>query len=127
MILFRIKQKEEKCQGRVMIKTCPTRWRVLPLEEITHVKGNGKESRFFTVRGKSYRSHGGLGEIYSELQNCGFWRSHRSYLVNLDRIEQMVRRSASSWELVMEGKATMRVPVGDGYSVKAMRQVFRTD
>ena len=38
---------------------------------------------------RDYTSNSGMDEVEAELQDCGFYRSHRSYLVNLERVRKI--------------------------------------
>lgn len=38
---------------------------------------------------RDYTSNSGMDEVEAELKDCGFYRSHRSYLVNLERVHKI--------------------------------------
>lgn len=38
---------------------------------------------------RDYTSNRGIDEVEAELQNCGFFRCHKSYLVNLERVRKI--------------------------------------
>lgn len=40
---------------------------------------------------RDYTSNSGIDEVEAELQDCGFYRCHRSYLVNLERVRKIDR------------------------------------
>lgn len=43
---------------------------------------------------RDYTSNRGIDEVETELQDCGFFRCHKSYLVNLERVRKIDRINA---------------------------------
>lgn len=43
---------------------------------------------------RDYTSNRGMDEVETELQDCGFFRCHKSYLVNLERVRKIDRINA---------------------------------
>jgi len=62
-----------------------------------------------TVEGQSnYRT---IEELQSSLDPETFWRVHRSYLVNINRIREVIPWFKSSYQLKMEDKKQTEIPV----------------
>ncbi|MDZ5781925.1 LytTR family transcriptional regulator DNA-binding domain-containing protein [Marinococcus luteus] len=52
-----------------------------------------------------------MNELEAKLTNFGFFRSHRSYLVNLQRVSELVSYSKNSYTLVLKGNANLKLPL----------------
>src|SRR5262249_49284032 len=50
-------------------------------------------------------------ELQSNLDPARFWRVHRSYLININRIKEVVPWFKSSYQLKMEDKRQTEIPV----------------
>ena len=108
----RSEREEEGSRDRIMIKLSPGTWKALSLAEVVYVKAERAESRFYTADGKSYRCGRPLHDLCSELRPHGFRRCHRTYLVNLDYVEFVVRRGSRGLEAILKVQGDVRVPVG---------------
>jgi two-component system LytT family response regulator/two-component system response regulator LytT len=74
------------------------------------------------VEGQSnYRT---IEELQSKLDPTTFWRVHRSYLVNINRIKEVVPWFKSSYQLRMSDKKQTEVPVSRAQT-KRLRELFR--
>ena len=98
-------------KGRVMILMGPVRWKALKLSDITHVEAKNAESRFHTADGDCYRSHRSLADVESVLESHGFRRCHRSFLINLDYIDEVVRRGARNKDIILKVEGDVRIPL----------------
>ncbi len=62
-----------------------------------------------TLEGQSnYRT---IEELQSNLDPDNFWRVHRSYLVNINKIKEVIPWFKSSYQLKMDDKKQTEVPV----------------
>ncbi len=57
-------------------------------------------------------------ELQSNLDSKTFWRVHRSYLVNINRIKEVVPWFKSSYQLKMEDRRETEIPVSRGQTRK---------
>ncbi len=74
------------------------------------------------VEGSSnYRT---LEELFDGLQSESFWRSHRSYLVNIHHIKEVVPWFKSSFMLKMNDKKQSEIPVSR-QQTKRLRELFK--
>lgn len=64
-----------------------------------------------------------LEELLESLDNNLFWRAHRSYLVNINRIREVVPWFKSSYQLRMDDKKQTEIPVSRAQT-KRLRELF---
>jgi len=64
-----------------------------------------------------------LEELLSSLDPNSFWRAHRSYLVNINRIKEVVPWFKSSYQLRMDDKKQTEIPVSRAQT-KRLRELF---
>jgi two-component system LytT family response regulator/two-component system response regulator LytT len=65
-----------------------------------------------------------LEELLDSLEPNLFWRAHRSYLVNINRIREVVPWFKSSYQLRMDDKKQSEIPVSRAQT-KRLRELFR--
>ena len=64
-----------------------------------------------------------LEELLDSLDQSLFWRAHRSYLVNINRIKEVVPWFKSSYQIRMDDKKQTEVPVSRAQT-KRLRELF---
>ncbi len=64
-----------------------------------------------------------LEELMDNLDPAVFWRTHRSYLVNINRIKEVVPWFKSSYQLRMDDKKQTEIPVSRAQT-KRLRELF---
>ncbi len=64
-----------------------------------------------------------LEELLDSLDPNSFWRAHRSYLVNINRIKEVVPWFKSSYQLRMDDKKQTEIPVSRAQT-KRLRELF---
>ena len=64
-----------------------------------------------------------LEELMDSLDEALFWRTHRSYLVNINRIKEVVPWFKSSYQLRMDDKKQTEIPVSRAQT-KRLRELF---
>lgn len=64
-----------------------------------------------------------LEELLTSLDTNLFWRAHRSYLVNINRIREVVPWFKSSYQLRMDDKRQTEIPVSRAQT-KRLRELF---
>lgn len=65
-----------------------------------------------------------LEEFSDSLDPALFWRAHRSYLVNINRIKEVVPWFKSSYQIRMDDKKHTEIPVSRAQT-KRLRELFR--
>ncbi len=64
-----------------------------------------------------------LEELLDGLDSDMFWRAHRSYVVNINRIKEVVPWFKSSYQLRMDDKKQSEIPVSRAQT-KRLRELF---
>lgn len=65
-----------------------------------------------------------LDDLQSTLGDPLFWRAHRSFLVNINRIQEVVPWFKSTYQLRMSDRDQTEIPVSRGQT-KRLRELFR--
>ncbi len=65
-----------------------------------------------------------IEELQNSLDSDRFWRAHRSYLVNINQIREVVPWFKSSYMLKMNDKKQSEIPVSRAQT-KRLRELFR--
>ncbi len=65
-----------------------------------------------------------IEELQTHLDGGLFWRAHRSYLVNINRIKEVVPWFKSTYQLRMNDKAQTEIPVSRAQT-KRLRELFK--
>ncbi len=65
-----------------------------------------------------------IEELQQHLDPNAFWRAHRSYLVNINRIQEVVPWYKSSYQLRMSDRAQTEIPVSRAQT-KRLRELFK--
>jgi two-component system LytT family response regulator/two-component system response regulator LytT len=69
-------------------------------------------------------NHRTLEELQSNLDPDDFWRAHRSYIVNIHRIKEVIPWFNSSFQIKMTDKKETEIPVSR-VQTKRLRTLFR--
>lgn len=64
-----------------------------------------------------------MNELEKRLIKFGFFRCHRSYLVNLQRVSELISYSKNSYTLVLKGNPHVKLPLSRG-RLEEMRQLI---
>lgn len=80
--------------------------------------------RIVATEFEGYSNYRTLDDLQSTLGDRLFWRPHRSYIVNIDRIKEVVPWFKSSYRLLMSDRGRTKVPVSRKQT-KRLRQLFR--
>ncbi|MGE5326375.1 MAG: LytTR family DNA-binding domain-containing protein, partial [Deltaproteobacteria bacterium] len=65
-----------------------------------------------------------LEELMTSLDQSMFWRAHRSFLVNINRIKEVVPWFKSSYQVRMDDRKHTEIPVSRAQT-KRLRELFR--
>jgi two-component system LytT family response regulator len=93
--------------GRVMIKS-GGRMMFLPLDDLDAVESEGNYVRLHSG-GQSYLVRDTMAGIEARLGSDRFCRIHRGWIVNLDRVKEMLTRRNGEHELVLRDGRRLRV------------------
>lgn len=78
---------------------------------------------YVSVRGSLFQVTQTMDELEETLGKSGFFRCHRSYIVNMQRVEQIERPSKNSFTLLLDNKEQSRIPLSKG-RVEEMKVLF---
>lgn len=81
------------------------------------------KSNYIFVRGTSFLVSQTMDELEQLLVKSGFFRCHRSYLVNMQKVEQLEKLTKNSYALVLEDERQSRIPLSKG-RLDAMKEMF---
>jgi ABC-2 type transport system ATP-binding protein len=66
------------------------------------------------VRGEKFTCMLSLNELENRLKYFGFFRCHRSYLVNLQRVREIITWTRNSYSLILDDKNKSSIPLSKG-------------
>ena len=89
----------------------PGRSILLDRDHIYYIKAEGEDSLIRTGRRKRYAHVEPLKKVESRLPSPPFFRIHRSYIVNLDRVHELRSRGNGEWEVKMDPPVNKVLPV----------------
>ena len=103
--------------------------RVLVERLLARVEGEGLDiDRFLVITYTKAAAAELRGRIVEELsarlERYGFFRCHRSYLVNMQKVQEVVRWTRNSYALRLENGPESGVPLSKG-RIDAMRRQYR--
>ena len=81
--------------------------------EVDYIESSGGCS-WLNVRGSAFASQLTMEELEGKLRQYGFYRSHRSYLVNMQKVREVVRWTKNSYSLRLEGREAVDIPLSKG-------------
>ena len=96
---------------RFPIKSKPGRVGLLEKDQIFYVEAEADDCLIRTARKKLYRHSERLDQVEARLSSPPFFRVHRSYVVNLNRVLELRSRGDDEWELKMDPPVNKVLPV----------------
>ncbi|MGG4385344.1 LytTR family transcriptional regulator DNA-binding domain-containing protein [Priestia megaterium] len=81
--------------------------------EISFIESNEGVSNLH-VNGEVFPCSYTLNELFNRLQAFGFFRSHRSYIVNLQRVREVITWTRNSYSLVLDDAKKTSIPLSKG-------------
>jgi len=83
---------------------------LLNIEEITYAYSRG-EYAYVNTENDRFLTNFSLSKLEKMLENRLFFRAHRSFLVNLNKVKEIIRSGPGLFELVLDDEFRTRVPV----------------
>jgi len=96
---------------------------VLNFEEILCVKANERKVDVFHGDGQVFTANYKISELHDKLNDEMFFRSHRSYIVNVEKIKEIEMWFNNTYMLTIEGMKE-KVPVSRSY-VKEFKNLMK--
>lgn len=90
--------------------------------EIDYIESMDGKSYLY-VRGASFICSMTMEELEAKLKRFGFYRSHRSYLVNMQKVSEIVKWTRNSYTLKLHDLADARIPLSKG-RVEEMKELY---
>lgn len=81
--------------------------------EIDYIESDQGVSQLY-IRGESFPCNLSLTELEERLKCFGFFRCHRSYLINLQRVKEVITWSRNSYSLILGDKMKSSIPLSKG-------------
>jgi ABC-2 type transport system ATP-binding protein len=78
--------------------------------EIDYIESNEGVSHIF-IRGEVFPTMFTLNELEDRLRYFGFFRCHRSYIVNLQKVREVITWTRNSYSLILDDKASSSIPL----------------
>lgn len=95
---------------------------LLDPREVDFVESVNRQN-FASVRGELYPVTLTLDELEAELERFGFFRCHRSYIVNVQKVMKVERFTRNSFNLTLADARATQVPLAKGRA-EAMRERY---
>lgn len=81
--------------------------------EIDYIESEAGISNL-NVRGEKFQCSLSLTELENRLQYFGFFRCHRSYIVNLQKVREVITWTRNSYSLTLDDKSKSSIPLSKG-------------
>lgn len=78
--------------------------------EIDYIESNEGQS-YLHIKGESFPSPSTLNELEARLLPFGFFRCHRSYIVNLQKVREVITWTRNSYSLVLDDAGKSTIPL----------------
>lgn len=78
--------------------------------EIDYIESNDGQSNVF-IKGEAFPSTFTMNELEERLMPFGFFRCHRSYIVNLQKVREVITWTRNSYSLVLDDKPKSTIPL----------------
>ncbi|MBP1084017.1 MULTISPECIES: LytTR family DNA-binding domain-containing protein [Bacillus] len=115
---------KEQAEGEATTIHRPLRFEKIPAKvddkiilfdptEIVFVEGNEGISHLH-VNGEVFPCSITLNDLFGRLQSFGFFRCHRSYIVNLQKVREVITWTRNSYCLILEDSKKSSVPLSKG-------------
>ncbi|MBP2079910.1 LytTR family transcriptional regulator DNA-binding domain-containing protein [Oceanobacillus polygoni] len=78
--------------------------------EIDYIESNDGQANIY-IKGEAFPSSLTLTNLEERLQHFGFFRCHRSYIVNLQKVREVITWTRNSYSLILDDKEKTQVPL----------------
>lgn len=107
-------EEEEAVVQLVKFEKIPTRMNdkiiLFNPPEIDYIESSEGQTNLF-IKGEMYPTSFKINELEERLQSYGFFRCHRSYIVNLQKVREVVTFTRNSYSLVLDDHLKSSVPL----------------
>ncbi|MEH6941702.1 LytTR family transcriptional regulator DNA-binding domain-containing protein [Bacillus sp. JJ722] len=81
--------------------------------EIDYIESCDGTSHLF-IKGETFPCSFTLNELYDRLHALGFFRCHRSYIVNLQKVREIITWTRNSYSLILDDAKKSSIPLSKG-------------
>ncbi|MFV1860032.1 MAG: LytR/AlgR family response regulator transcription factor [Anaerolineales bacterium] len=106
-----VREMIESGLKRFPVKSKPGKVILLERDQIFFIEAEGDDSLIRTARKTMRRHSERLEQVEERLPSPPFFRIHRSYIVNLDRVYELRTRAEGEWEVKMDPPVNKVLPV----------------
>ena len=78
--------------------------------EIDYIESNDGQSHLH-IQGEGFPTTFTLNELEERLQHFGFFRCHRSYIVNLQKVREVITWTRNSYSLILDDEKKSNIPL----------------
>jgi ABC-2 type transport system ATP-binding protein len=78
--------------------------------EIAYIESNDGQT-FLHIKGEEFPTTFTLNELENRLQHFGFFRCHRSYIVNLQKVREVITWTRNSYSLILDDEEKSSIPL----------------
>ncbi|CAM3191869.1 LytTR family transcriptional regulator DNA-binding domain-containing protein [Filibacter tadaridae] len=78
--------------------------------EIDYIESNDGQS-YLHFKGEGFPTMFTLNELEERLQHFGFFRCHRSYIVNLQKVREVITWTRNSYSLILDDEKKSNIPL----------------
>ena len=78
--------------------------------EIDYIESNDGQANIY-IKGEAFPSSLTLTNLEERLQHFGFFRCHRSYIVNLQKVREVITWTRNSYSVILDDKEKSQVPL----------------
>ncbi len=112
--IYRIEKIPAKMEDKILL------FDPIEIDYIEAVQGVS----YLYIKGDKFPCNISLTDLEERLQYFGFFRCHRSYLINLQRVKEVITWSRNSYSLVLGDKAKSSVPLSKG-RLEELKQILK--
>ncbi|MFZ6026402.1 MAG: LytTR family transcriptional regulator DNA-binding domain-containing protein [Chloroflexota bacterium] len=91
--------------------------------DLLYAVADEDQTRLHTLQGLEIPSHLNMSELEARLGRNGFFRAHRSYLVNLQRVYSIIPYTRDSYTLILDDAARTEIPLSKN-AAKELRDLL---
>ncbi|WP_318616386.1 LytTR family transcriptional regulator DNA-binding domain-containing protein [Sporosarcina sp. YIM B06819] len=78
--------------------------------EIDYIESNDGQS-YLHIKGEGFPTIFTMNELEERLQHFGFFRCHRSYIVNLQKVREVITWTRNSYSLILDDEKKSNIPL----------------
>jgi ABC-2 type transport system ATP-binding protein len=91
--------------------------------DLLYASADEDQTRLHTLQGQNISSHLTMSELEERLCRNGFFRAHRGYLVNLQRVNAIIPYTRDSYTLILDDAAKTEIPLSKN-AAKELRELL---